>query len=443
MLNGCPLSRESKLKYLGVTFDRCLAFRDHVDALVVKAGRGLNALRVMAATGVDQRMLYRLFQQLIISVIEYGLGLLTVSKSQLERLERIQNAAMRLILGCTRDTPIVCMRHILALPPMTDRHRVLQAKWYLRVAADRDHPLHAAMDMVKGHRLRRGRSWMAQAELSIRQVCDLGSINREREWSEVPEDMMDWHNVLITLGRECREWAAGRTEFEVQELIQSNTHHGDIVIYTDGSVVRNRRSGWGFIAKANGRVLKKESLAYETTTSSMRMEVEAVTAAFHWLEESTATHIVFVTDSKSMLSKVEKGMFREEWLASLQKSQIVRIVWIFCPGHAGVRGNEQADRLAGRAPLGGSLPMDKGEVVARLWDQVEKAEEQIENPHVERMRLRGICRGSGRISKLRGKTRRTFNQTAVGTISSWTLRWLLNEGAEHVWECPECSDVGS
>ena len=149
---------------------------------------------------------------------------------------------------------------------------------------------------------------------------------------------MDWHNVIITLGRECREWAAGRTEFEVQELIQSNTHQCDIIIYTDGSVVRNRRSGWGFIAKANGRVLKKESLAYETTTSSMRMEVEAVTAAFHWLEETTATHIVFVTDSKSMLSKVEKGMFREEWLASLQKSQIVRIVWIVCPGHAGDGG---------------------------------------------------------------------------------------------------------
>ena len=218
------------------------------------------------------------------------------------------------------------MRHILALPTMTDRHRVLQAKWYLRVAADRDHPLHAAMDMVKGHRLRRGRSWMAQAELSISQVCDLETINREREWVEVPDDMTDWHNVIITLARESREWAAGRTEFEVQQLIQSNTHQGDIVIYTDGSVVRNRRSGWGFIAKANGRVLKKESLAYETTTSSMRMEVEAVTAAFRWLEETTATHVVIIKDSKSMLSKVEKRMFRVEWLSSLQRSQIVRVV---------------------------------------------------------------------------------------------------------------------
>ena len=410
---------------------------------MVKAGRGLNALRVMAATGVDQRMLYRLFQQLVISVIEYGLGLLTVSKSQLERLERIQNAAMRVILGCTKDTPIICMRHILALPTMTERHRVLQAKWYLRVAADRDHPLYEAIDRVKGHRLRRGRSWMAQAEISISQVCDLETINRGREWVEVPEDRTEWHKVIVTLGRECREWAAGRAEFEVQQLIQSNSHQGDIVIYTDGSVVRNKRSGWGFIAKANGCVLKKESMAYETTTSSMRMEVEAVTAAFRWLEETIATHIVFITDSKSMLSKVERGMFRVEWLSSLLRTQIVRIIWIFSPGHAGVRGNEQADRLAGNAPLGGSLPMDKGEVVLRLWDQVERAEEQSENPYVERMRLRGIVRGSGRSSKLGGKTRRTLNQLAVGTISSMTLRWLLNEGTEHIWECPECSDVGS
>ena len=55
-----------------------------------------------------------------------------------------------------------------------------------------------------------------------------------------------------------------------------------------------------------------------------------------------------------------------------------------------MRGNEQTDRLVGNAPLGGRLPMDKGEV--RLWDRVEKVEEQIENSYMERMRLRGIGR---------------------------------------------------
>ena len=75
--------------------------------------------------------------------------------------------------------------------------------------------------------------------------------------------------------------------------------------------------------------MKKESLVYQTTTFSIRMEVDAVTAAFRWLEEATATHVVFITGSKNMLSKVENGMFRVEWLSSLQRSQIVRIVWMF------------------------------------------------------------------------------------------------------------------
>ena len=52
----------------------------------------------------------------------------------------------------------------------------------------------------------------------------------------------------------------------------------------------------------------------------MRMEVEGVTAAFRWLEETTAKYIVFITDSKCMLSKVEKGMFLVAWLSSLQRS---------------------------------------------------------------------------------------------------------------------------
>ena len=60
---------------------------------------------------------------------------------------------------------------------------------------------------------------------------------------------------------------------------------------------------------------------------------------------------------------------------------------------------------------------------------------------LERMRHLGISRGSGRLTTLRGKERRAFNQFVTGTISMGTL--AAEDGMEHTWECPECCDVSS
>ena len=189
--------------------------------------------------------------------------------------------------------------------------------------------------------------------------------------------------------------------------------------------------------------MAQESLAYDITTSSLRMEVEAVTAAFRWLETTLHTHIVVVTDSESMLRRVRTGMLRAEWCASLQRARVTSIVWIFSPGHAGVLGNEQADRLAGSAQLGGVLIYDGADVVKALWEHEDNLEKQADYYGLVRLVQRGVTRGSGRCSTLRGKTRRTYNQTVTGTISFGTLRWLLKMGTGRVWECPECCDVGS
>ena len=48
---------------------------------------------------MSQNILSTLYQTLILSFINYGFGLLTLSADQLKRLESIQNEAMRAILG--------------------------------------------------------------------------------------------------------------------------------------------------------------------------------------------------------------------------------------------------------------------------------------------------------------------------------------------------------
>ena len=100
------------------------------------------------------------------------------------------------------------------------------------------------------------------------------------------------------------------------------------MIYTDGSVQRGKKSGWGFSAKVRGKIVAEQSGSYMTTTSSMRMEVEEVTAALRWLSETLVSKAIIVSDSQSMLRKIQNGLFRHEWMTYTEISALQSIVWI-------------------------------------------------------------------------------------------------------------------
>jgi hypothetical protein len=61
-----------------------------------------------------------------------------------------------------------------------------------------------------------------------------------------------------------------------------------------------------------------------------------------------------------------------------------------------VRGNEEADRLAISAPVGGQLFHDRKDFIKTLWDKVWKESEDTENVYVDRVRLMQVVRCSGR-----------------------------------------------
>lgn len=439
------IDRQHELKYLGITLDRTLSFRKHIDNVAVRAQKGINVVKTLASAGIQQRVLFLLMQLVVLSVIDYGLGILSLSKTQIDRLERVQNAAMRAVLGCTKDTHVVCMRYILDLASIRVRHKVAQVKLYLNVLGDPKHPLHGSLSSIKGKRIKRGSSWMAEAEESLRKVCDIEEICSGREWFELSPDCRSLANVHITMGRERRECAAVINDNDIRQLIEEHSKPEDPVIYTDGSVRRGERSGWGFVVYSRNKRVHSMSGAIERTTSSMKMEIEAVTRALGWLQDARprTTHLIIVTDSQSILRRVEKGLLRSEWMNPIQHTSLRAITWIFCPGHSGVKGNEEADRLAGSAVVDGQVKFDKGEVLKTLEEKLrdEEDRETAEHHAISRMWEMGIERGEGRKERLSGKERRRHNQTATGTISMDTLRALMLRGTEHVWTCPVCNDV--
>lgn len=439
-ITGKPLKREQSLRYLGVIFDRSLSGKDQITRIVQRARRGLTAVKTMAGARMPQKTLVILYQALVVSVIEYGLGLLTLSASQLKRLDVIQNEGMRAILGCTKDTSAEAMRHLLDMPTATERHRLAQVKAYLRVAADEKHPLHDKVGRQTTSRLKRGTEWMAEASATISDCLPNNNIRKGATWVEVNDNTGQYTHVIATLGRECREWAPGATNAEVETLIEENSSPRDPVIFTDGSVKRGVKSGWAFTVRVSGKVEAESSGAVGLTTSSMSMEVTAITESLKYLKGTQHTKAIVVTDSMSTLEKVKRGYLHVDWISLIKDSQLQFITWVFSPGHAGVRGNERADQLAGEAEVNQELTLDPPMVLAHVKEHLVSKRPETTSYTKELLLDKRVEAGEGRRCLLRGAARRQYNQLLMETVSLHTLRSTLKMRGEQIWTCPTCLD---
>ena len=350
---------------------------------------------------------------------------------------------MRAILGCTRPTSAVGMRFVLDLPSMEQRHKIAQVKALLRVTADTEHPLHPTLSVTRTSRLKRGAAWIAQAQETVSQCCSIDAIRRGRDW--IPAlDEGQFTSVVATLGRECREWPANAADAEVKAIIEEVSRPGDVIVYTDGSVQRGLKSGWAFSATASGRTMGEGSGAFKQTTSSMSMEIHAISQALLWLQNQPFAHAVMATDSMSTLEKVRCGQLYADWVEPLRNSHLKKLTWLFCPGHSGVRGNERADRLAGSAQPGEDrLILDPPAVIKSVKLHLQQQESTPNSYTLDMLQEKGVQRGAGCQKDLSGLARRVHNQMLFNTISLPTLRWTMERRAEQIWVCPDCSDAAS
>ena len=77
-------------------------------------------------------------------------------------------------------------------------------------------------------------------------------------------------------------------------------------------------------------------------------------------------YMPILTDSMSLLQKLKTGMGSPDWNVSVVVIRLRKRLWGYCPGHAGVKGNEGAGTLAGKAALTSGLRLGRSEVLRSL-----------------------------------------------------------------------------
>ena len=78
------------------------------------------------------------------------------------------------------------------------------------------------------------------------------------------------------------------------------------------------------------------------------------------------------------------------------------LLWMYCPGHAGVKGNDRADRVAGKATIISGLRMGSSEVFRIFGYNV--------NDIIHDGERSGVERGSTRRPVLKGMTERESDE---------------------------------
>ena len=123
-INGEKLKEEEQPTYLGVTFDRRLTWNSQIQRSHTRAKIRLGLMKKLASTqwGANKDVLKKLYVGRVRPVLEYGTtALSTAAKTNKEKLNKIQNQAMRMMTGAMKSTPIQALETATGLSSLDDR----------------------------------------------------------------------------------------------------------------------------------------------------------------------------------------------------------------------------------------------------------------------------------------------------------------------------------
>ena len=344
-----------KTKFLGLIWDSKLNFKAHIEYLKKKCMKAMNILRVLAHSdwGADQSTLLHLYRALIRSKLDYGCIVYgSARKSYLEKLDPIQNNALRLCLGAFRSSPIDSLYVEANEPPLEYRRIKLTLQYGLKLKANPDIPSYEYV-YPTNYTYKRCQRKSTNPPLRVRLQSLLDESGIGFDDVAVSEDLLDlpvWDITPVKCLTHLADYNKDDTlpyifkhEFKFIEDQFLDFDH----IYTDGSK-SDEKVACAFVTK-NGPI----SYRLPDNTSIFTAEAKAVERALQYIKTNPISKkfIVF-TDSLSLIQSLQNTNLKNPLIGKiLRNCNIVEkqgkdLYFCWVPSHCGIPGNEKADQAA-------------------------------------------------------------------------------------------------
>ena len=355
-LDGTPIPVVEEAKFLGVIFDKKLAFVPHIRKLKAKCQKALNLLRVVAHTdwGADRKVLLHLYRTIVRSKLDYGSIVYgSARESYLKTLDAIHHQGIRLALGAFRASPAGGLLVEADEPSLNDRREGLSLQFALKLKSNRSGPACGAVFGPGCFALFRGGPNAVPA-FGIRVAPALSSAGVEvrdvRSGSVlgVPPWTMGQPEVLFALAAGGGE-TADSSVFGAGFQGLSSEYPGFRRVCTDVS-----RDGPSVASAcvSRGRTRK---CRLPGNASMFAAEIRAIGVALDCVEDANLSKVLIFSDSLSVLQSINNckldNPLVQDILLRFHNLSSKHIILCWLPSHTGIKGNEKADLAAKSALL--------------------------------------------------------------------------------------------
>lgn len=316
-------------KIIGVTLDRQLTFLPHFASVKSDMKSRSRLIKTIARrhSNGNRRSLLLVGESIVTSKLLYAAEL-TARRydTMIKTLAPVYNRMVRYCSGLLPSTPAIssCIEGgILPFDMVVANAVINRAVSYLEKTVGSSDPTAPAL-----------RSILSKFPfIKIPQIYKLHSVLGRRWDTEPPQ--IDWSvKKLIKAGDPPNKVSPVFNE-TINQKYRRYT-----IIYTDGS--KNETGvGIGISSRTEGMFYKLPS-----TCSVFTAEAAAIHTAITQQATNADTPVLICTDSASALSALEKGSSKHPWIQAIDSIRNRNITFCWIPGHCGIPGNEEADRLA-------------------------------------------------------------------------------------------------
>jgi ribonuclease HI/exonuclease III len=360
-LDSCILRIKNKIipckndqRLLGLILDAPhLTYNSHIKYIMEDVKKRLSIMKVISSTswGACKKVLRNFYIAYVRSKMDYASVIYCcAAPSSLAKLDKLQNVALRLILGARKTSPILSLEVESFIAPLKIRRKMLVMKQYLKL-------LNRSRDDVTADHLNVADIMKTGAKIPTKSFnaavkyigTGLNLVKSHRRYVEQYDCIPPWEpfNYYVYL-----EMSISQNELFYEESFSEmcNTYYINYKrIFTDGSKIHDPQTSTACGVYDED---KKESTNWKIhpTHSVLAAELFAILQALKLIHayQNTNNYVLF-TDSQSAASLIlcATGSYTlvinkiQLLLQTLNADRSVIIQWV--KGHSNIKGNDIAD----------------------------------------------------------------------------------------------------